>query len=173
MILSGIVAVGHNGELGRSGSLPWPRLDRDMARFASLTAGRPVLMGRRTWESLPARPLPGRMNLILSRGLRFADGWDNAWTVPSLDAALTMADVFGDGEAFVIGGASVFREAAPLLDRLYLTLVCGDFPGADTFFPQEAVAEGWSVRVEGVHPDERPYPLTFLVYERNGREATA
>lgn len=130
-----IAAVARNGVIGRGGALPW-RLGADMAHFRDLTRGCPVVMGRRTWDSLSPRyrPLPGRANIVVSRRA----GWaaDGAQAAPSLPAALRLAQLRLDASrrVFVIGGAQLYREAMPLADALELTEVQADVDG-DTHFP--------------------------------------
>lgn len=137
MALNIIAAIGRNRELGKKGRLLWKLAD-DMRYFRVVTLGKPVIMGRKTFESI-GRPLPGRQNIVITRSLTFqAPG---AIVVGSLDQALsTAASVLsqtGAKDAFVIGGAEVYREALPLADRLYLTLIDAKDFGADTFFPAE------------------------------------
>jgi dihydrofolate reductase len=129
--LSLIAGVARNGGIGRGNEL-LARLPEDMARFKALTMGHPVIMGRKTWESLPTkfRPLPGRRNIVLSRdsGLQL----DGAERFASLkDALAACADA---AQIFVIGGAQSFAEALPIADRLELTEFDADFE-ADVFFP--------------------------------------
>lgn len=113
-----IASVGINGELGRDGDLCW-HIREDLRHFKELTMGHPVIMGRKTWESLPRRPLPGRENIVVSsRG-------------KSLEEALAQ----GGPDAFIIGGASVYEQALPFADRLELTRIMASDPLADTFFP--------------------------------------
>jgi dihydrofolate reductase len=119
-----VVAVAKNGVIGRDGDLPW-RLSSDMKRFKAATMGKPVLMGRKTWDSLPRKPLPGRQNLILTRDADFkADG---AWVYTDLDAMLAaaraMAEAAGVKEACVIGGAQLYNAVLPQADRIILTEV--------------------------------------------------
>lgn len=119
-----VVAVAKNGVIGRDGGLPW-RLSSDMKRFKAATMGKPVLMGRKTWDSLPRKPLPGRQNLILTRDADFkADG---AWVYTDLDAMLAaaraMAEAAGVEEACVIGGAQLYNAVLPQADRIILTEV--------------------------------------------------
>jgi dihydrofolate reductase len=129
--LSLIVARGRNGVIGSAGALPW-RLGSDMARFKATTMGKPVLMGRKTWESFPRRPLPGRANIVLSRDASFrADG---GWTFSALPAALAAARAMGHGEVCVIGGAEIYRATLAHADRLYLTEVDAA-PEGDAVFP--------------------------------------
>lgn len=121
-----IVAVARNGTIGRDNALPW-RLPEDLRRFKSLTMGHAMIMGRRTWESL-GRPLPGRRHVVVTRDRGYrAEGVE---VVHSLPEALAAA---GD-DAYVIGGADLYAQALPLVDRLELTEIDADVPG-DAFFP--------------------------------------
>ncbi|MDY0331148.1 MAG: dihydrofolate reductase [Thiomonas sp.] len=123
-----IAAVARNGVIGKEGGMPW-HLPADLQHFKRLTLGHPMLMGRRTWESL-GRPLPGRRHIVISR----QPGWQapGAEQADSLQAALQR--VAGDALAFVIGGAQLYAQALPLADRLELTEIDQDFEG-DTRFP--------------------------------------
>ena len=129
-----IAAMGKNRELGLRGKLPW-RIPDDMQRFKTLTMGNSVIMGRKTWESIPEkfRPLPGRTNIVITRQTNYeAKG---AIVTDSLESArAAAARALGSDEIFVIGGGEIYREALPFTDRLYLTLV-DDTTEADTFFP--------------------------------------
>ncbi len=124
-----IAAVGRNRELGLGGKLLW-HIPDDMRRFKELTTGHPVIMGRKTWESLPQkfRPLPGRTNIVVTRQTGYEAA--GATVVDSLEAARAK----GAGEVFVIGGGELYAAALPFANRLYLTLVDAD-TDADTFFP--------------------------------------
>jgi dihydrofolate reductase len=130
-----IAAVARNGVIGRGGVLPW-HLAADMQHFRELTRECPVMMGRRTWDSLSPRykPLPGRINIVVSRRA----GWtaEGAQAAPSLQAALRLAQMRLNAtrRVFVIGGAQLYREALPLADVLELTEVQADVAG-DTQFP--------------------------------------
>lgn len=116
MGLSLIVAVADNGVIGANGRLPW-HLPDDLKRFKALTLGKPVIMGRKTWESLPRRPLPGRQNIVVSRQRDYdAPG---ARVVPDFESALWAAAAVE--EIFVIGGAELYRIALASADRLYVT----------------------------------------------------
>lgn len=119
-----VVAVAKNGVIGRDGALPW-RLSSDMKRFKAATMGKPVLMGRKTWESLPNKPLTGRANLVLSRDPNFvAEGaWLYTDLAAMLAAARAMAQASGTEEACVIGGAQIYEATLPLADRIVLTEV--------------------------------------------------
>jgi dihydrofolate reductase len=119
-----VVAIARNGIIGRNGALPW-RLSSDMKRFKAATIGKPVLMGRKTWESLPKRPLVGRPNLVLTRD-RAMDA-EGAWVFTDLAAMLAagraMAETSGADEICVIGGAQLYEATLPQADRILLTEV--------------------------------------------------
>jgi dihydrofolate reductase len=165
----GPVARARNGVIGREGQLPW-RLRTDLRRFRTLTLGKPVIMGRKTWLSLPrgARPLPGRLNLVLSRDPAFeADGavvcddFTEAWEIAKEQAAED-----GKDEVCVIGGADLFALARPKARRVYLTEVEGE-PAGDVVMPPFDES-GWvETRREVVPsgPDDE-YQTVFRVLER-------
>jgi dihydrofolate reductase len=127
-----IAAVARNGAIGKAGALLWHEPE-DQKHFRRVTMGCPVIMGRKTWDSLPERfrPLPGRRNVVITRNADWhANGAD---TVPSLDAALAL--LAGAPKAFVIGGAEIYALALPLADELVLTEIDAELDG-DTFFPR-------------------------------------
>ena len=130
-----VVAVSKNGVIGRAGKLPW-RLASDVKFFKKITMGKPIVMGRKTWESLPRRPLPGRDNIVLTRDRTYrAEG---AIVVTGVEAALAEAKArarsAGAGEIAVIGGAEIYQLFLPLAHRIYLTVVDLNVEG-DTRFP--------------------------------------
>lgn len=129
-----IAAVGPELELGRGGDLVW-HISADLRRFKRLTLGHPVIMGRKTWESLPKRPLPGRLNIVLSRSMDRAGMPEGAVAVSSLEEATALC---AEGEMpFVIGGADVYRQSLPLATELHLTHVDAGAPeGVDAWFPE-------------------------------------
>lgn len=162
-----VVARGANGVIGREGDLPW-RLRSDLQRFKAITIGKPCIMGRKTWESLPLKPLPGRLNLVLSRDLSFeAQG---AVVVSSLDEALSMAreQAADDGvdEICVIGGAGLFEAALPRARRLYITEVEAS-PEGDVRFP-ELDETAWTEVSREPHPagEKDNHAHAFRVLER-------
>lgn len=122
--LTFVVAVARNGVIGREGALPW-RLKSDMARFKAATMGKPVLMGRKTWESLPRRPLAGRPNLVLTRDANFTapDAWVYTDVAAFVAAGRAMAEAAGVGEVCVIGGAQLYEALLPEAERIVLTEV--------------------------------------------------
>jgi dihydrofolate reductase len=160
--LSLIVALDGNGLIGRGGDLPW-RLPADLKHFKRITLGKPVIMGRKTAESL-GRPLPGRDNLVLTRnpGWR-AGGFHVCAGMEDLVAAVGSAP-----EAMVIGGADIYRLLLPRTSRAYVTLVDGIFSG-DTWFPEWPL-RGWreTRREERPSDDANPWGMVFLEYERLG-----
>ena len=163
MRLSLIAALARDGGIGKDGGLLF-RLRSDLEQFKRRTLGAPVIMGRKTWESLPRRPLPGRLNVVLSRRTGYrAEG---ARVAPDLEAALALARASGAAEAFVIGGEAVYAAALPRADRLVLTHVDAA-AGADAFFPAFDAA-AWRVVEEAAYAasarDEHPFFVR--VYER-------
>jgi dihydrofolate reductase len=167
----GPLARARNGVIGRGGGLPW-RLKSDLAIFRRVTLGKPIIMGRKTWESLPHRPLPGRINIVLTRDGSYADEpiAKGALICERFDEAVQIAreqaDEDGVGEVCVIGGADVFALALPKARRLYLTEVDADVEG-DAFMPPIDEAD-WREVSREAHPagphDE--YPFTFRVLDR-------
>jgi dihydrofolate reductase len=159
-VISLVVAMARNRVIGHQNALPW-RLSEDLKRFKAMTLGKPILMGRRTFESI-GKPLPGRRNLVLTRDA----GWraDGVEAVRSVGEALTL--IQGSPELAVIGGADIYRLTLPYAHRIYLTQVEADVAG-DTLFP-ELDATQWRETRAGAHPaDERnQYPTTFLVLDR-------
>ena len=163
----GPVARARNGVIGREGGLPW-RLGADLRRFRALTLGKPVIMGRKTWDSIPRRPLPGRLNIVLSRQPEFeaagAVVCDNF--AEALEMAREQAAEDGQDEICVIGGADLFALALPRAKRIYLTEVEGE-PEGDLLMPAPDET-GWrevSREVCAAGPDDE-YPTVFRVLER-------
>lgn len=159
-----IVAVGRGGVIGAEGGLPW-RIPEDLQRFKQLTMGKPVVMGRRTFESL-AKALPGRRNIVLTRDL--------GWSAPDVDvahdpeSALWIADADAEGsDIAVIGGAEIYALFEPLADRVELTEVHGDYPG-DTFV-KPLDPQRWEETARRMRPamGERPaFDFVTLVRRR-------
>jgi dihydrofolate reductase len=155
-----VVAAARNGVIGRGGSLPW-HLPEDLRHFKRLTLGHPILMGRRTWDSL-GRPLPGRQNLVLTRDPGFRPA--GATAVGSLAEAAAAA---GPGETLmVIGGAELYRLCLPSARVLHLTEVDADIEG-DVRFPEWRRAE-WLERAREPRPADarHAYPYAFVTLER-------
>jgi len=159
--ISLVAAIARGGVIGREGTLPW-RIPEDMVRFRALTMGHPVVMGRRTWDSLPVRfrPLPGRRNVVVTRNVMWAG--DGAERAGSLEDAL---ELLGDvRRVFVIGGAELFAQALPLAQELLLTEIDAEFEG-DTFFPEwERAAFEETSRTE--HVTDAGIRYSFVTYSR-------
>jgi dihydrofolate reductase len=165
-------AVAENGVIGREGGLPW-RLSSDLKRFKATTMGNPIVMGRKTWESFPKKPLPGRLNIVISRDPAYrAEG---AEVVTSLKDALTLATakgrcMAGAEEICIIGGGEIYRQAIGMADRLKLTHVLADIDG-DTLFPAIDPDVWGVVSAEDVPAGEKDSHATrYTVYERHGGE---
>jgi dihydrofolate reductase len=158
--ISLIVALDRNFAIGRDGAMPW-HLPDDLKRFKALTLGKPVLMGRKTALAI-GRELPGRANLVMTRGDRapFAE----QRVVHSLDEAIAFA---GDAELAVIGGGEVFTLALPRATRMHLTWVHAEIAGADTFFPRFEPGE-WNetARIEHAADARHEYVFAFVDYAR-------
>lgn len=136
-----IVALGRNNEIGCENRLLWP-IREDLKHFKAVTMGRPVIMGRKTWESLPKKPLPGRLNVVVSSNPAYeAEG---ASVAASLAGALALARRESRETPVVIGGGRLYAEALPLCTRLHLTLVDAEALQADTWFPAINPAD-WNV----------------------------
>ena len=152
-----ILARAENGVIGRNGKLPW-HLPADLKRFKALTMGKPMIMGRKTFESFPA-PLPGRRHIVLTRDARWSAA--GAEVAHSVDAALALA---GDGEVAVIGGAEVFELFEPLADRVELTEVHAS-PDGDAVVPPLSC---WRQIGREDHPAEGERPAySFVTLERS------
>ena len=158
--LSLIVALDRNRMIGHEGNLPW-HLPDDLKWFRRCTVGKPIVMGRRTWESI-GRALPERPNIVISTRAGFeAPG---ATVVPSLEGALDVARDYP--EVMIIGGGVLFAATLNLADRLYLTVVHGEYPG-DTFFPAFEIGEWREAFREDREADDRhDCAYSFLILER-------
>lgn len=159
--LSIIAAMAENRVIGRDNALPW-RLPADLAHFKRLTMGKPVVMGRRTWESLPGL-LPHRPHVVITRDRDYVA--DGASVVHGIDDAIALV---GDvDEVMIIGGAQLYRQTLPLASRMYLTLVHDAVEG-DTLFPEFSPDDWREVAREAHEADERnPHDYTFLTLERS------
>jgi dihydrofolate reductase len=146
-----ILAAADNGVIGKNGAIPWHITD-DLKRFKALTLGKRVVMGRKTWDSLPRKPLPGRDNVVVTRDA----GWRADGAMAVTDLALALAD-----DAMVIGGAELYRAALPLATRIELTQVHGAFDGDAVF---EFDRAGWKETAREHHttPDGLDYSYVTL-----------
>ena len=161
MTLSIIVAVASDGAIGRANDLLW-HLPADLKRFKELTTGHTILMGRKTFESLPRGSLPNRRNIIISRSLPAQPG---AEVYPTIQQALEACA--SDEEVFIIGGGEIYRQLLPNTEQIYLTRVQASFPDAEVFFPELDSTE-WIEEAREVYPrDERnEYDTELLLLRR-------
>ncbi len=162
-MISFVVAMDENGVIGADGRIPW-RLPDDMQWFRDVTMGKPVIMGRKTYESIPPRfrPLPGRHNIVVTRQVGYAA--PGATVVHGIKEALRAT---GNVDEIIIGGGGeLYRRLLPQADRLYLTLVDGRFTG-DATFPPLDYAE-WQEEFRQHHPADarHPHPFTWLILQR-------
>ena len=157
-----IVAIADNNAIGRNNELLW-HISEDLRFFRRTTLGSPVIMGRKTFGSI-GRALPGRVNIVVSRG--FSTG-EEVEVVGSLEAAFAVAEDTNLEKCFVIGGGQIYAQALPLADRLVVTHVHTVIEDADTFFPQVKDDE-WEIVKEGemMHDEENDIDYQFLVYKR-------
>lgn len=164
--ISLLAALDRNRAIGRGNALPW-HLPDDFRRFKALTMGKPILMGRRTAESL-GRALPGRRNVVLTRGGRVP--FEGMEAVASLDAAVALAAADRAGELCVIGGAQVYALALPRATAMHLTHVDAAVADADTHFPPFDAGD-WEIVSRAAHPadDRHAYAFEFVDYRRAAR----
>ncbi len=161
MPLTIIAAMSENRVIGRHGNLPW-RLPDDFKRFKRLTRGHHVIMGRKTFESLPGGALTDRVNLVITRQAGYAA--DGAIVMPSLEAALARAA--GDDQPFILGGGEIYIQSLPLVERLELTIVHLSVEG-DTYFPDINFDEWLLVHEERHEADDRhAHPFSYRTYDR-------
>jgi len=160
MTISLIVAVARNRVIGREGDLPW-HLPADLKRFKALTMGHHLVVGRKTWEEV-GKPLPGRVMVVVTRDPGYRP--EGVIVVHSLEQALEVAR--GDDEVFIAGGGEIYRQALPLVDRMYVTRIHAEVVG-DTTFPEVDLNRWRLVEREDHEVDERhEHPFSFEVYER-------
>lgn len=166
MKLALIWAMSRNRTIGRNNALPW-HLPEDLKYFKRVTMGKPIIMGRKTWESI-GRPLPGRTNIVITKDSSYrAEG---VRCVGSLDEAITLAEnialIDGVDEAVIIGGAQIYALALPKAQRLYMTQVHAEVEG-DAFFPQFDLTQ-WEERGREDHgaSGPNPYDYSFVVLDR-------
>lgn len=167
MKLSLIVATAHNNVIGRNNELPW-HLPQDLKYFKSLTLGKPIIMGRKTFESI-GKPLPGRTNIVVTRQKNW--NFAGALVAESVEEALEIGQQFRAeqnslaDEMMVIGGAEIYRHALAIADRVYLTKIDVNIEGGDAFFP-ELSPEQWKLISELPGDNDATLKHMFLIYER-------
>ncbi|WP_039758168.1 dihydrofolate reductase [Bartonella queenslandensis] len=161
-----IVAVAENGVIGREGAMPW-HLSTDLQRFKALTLGKPIIMGRKTWDSI-GRPLPGRTNIVITRDCTFSA--EGAVVAHSLSQACSLAKSVASQndveEIFIIGGGEIFQQGFSLADKIFLTEVLASIEG-DCFFPIFDKEKWTIVQTQDIPKgDKDSHPTRFVVYER-------
>ena len=163
MILSLIVAADENNVIGKNNTIPW-HLPDDLRYFRDKTRGHPVIMGRKTYESI-GKPLPHRLNIIVTRNPDFHV--DGCAVVSSLHDGIEIAKRENSDEVFVIGGQQIYDIALPIADRLYLTRVHTHLESGDAFFPEIPFDE-WEETSRLEHPTDEThlFPFSFIVYDR-------
>lgn len=161
MRISAIVAMSENGVIGRDNTLPW-RLPADLQHFKKITMGKPIIMGRKTYESI-GRPLPGRCNIVVTRDIHFqAPGCVVVNTIEAAFAAVPS----GSDEVFIIGGAELYQAMLPRLQQLYVTVVHAVVQG-DTYFPTIDKAIWQECECHAHQPDaQNAYAYSFVIYNR-------
>lgn len=162
MILSLLVAASENNVIGKNNQLPW-HLPNDLKYFKNLTWGMPILMGRKTFESI-GKPLPGRKSIVITRNTNWQhEGVD---VVHSIEDAIQKAESFGVKEIFVIGGAEIFKTSLQKANRIYLTRIHHNFDG-DVYFPELSEQDWQLTSSRFVEADEKnAYDHTYQVWER-------
>lgn len=161
-MLSIIVAIAKNNAIGKAGGLLC-HLPNDLLHFKQITSNHTVIMGERTFLSLPKRPLPNRRNIVLTDNPLFeAEGVERAFSIEQVRSLIS-----SDEEAFIIGGGMVYRQFMPLADKLYITHIHHSWEDADTFFPAILPSE-WKVVAQEDHTpdDNNPYNYSFVEYIR-------
>ena len=165
MILSVIVAMAQNRVIGLNNQMPW-HLPADLAWFKKNTLNKPVIMGRKTFESI-GRPLPNRHNIVISRQIESSDNKiSNVSWVKSIDEAISLAQKQQPDEVFIIGGGNIYKQVLPLIDRLYLTHIDAELQG-DTYFPDYLPGQWQVIYQEDHQADEKnSYPYQFKILQR-------
>jgi len=163
--ISIIVAMDGNNAIGKNNNL-LTYLPNDLKYFKSVTQGHTVIMGRKTFESLPNGALPNRRNIVISRNISYQA--EKIELVSSIQDAISITDT--EEEVFIIGGGSIYREALPIAAKLYITYIHHLFEGADTFFPVIDKNEWEEVsRTKNLADDKNKYDYDFVVYERKNK----
>jgi dihydrofolate reductase len=166
MILSVVVAASIENAIGKDNQLLW-KLPNDLKFFKNLTWGMPILMGRKTFESIGSKALPGRMNIVLTRQSSLIQGSQLLVAAESMEHAMALAEKSGYKELFVIGGSELYRQIIPEADNIYLTRVDGKFPDADTYIDAIDQTKFQLVSTEEMPKDEKhQYAYRFETWQR-------
>ena len=158
--ISLIYARAANGVIGKNNAMPW-HLPEDLAHFKQLTQGWPVIMGRKTWDSLPPRfrPLPGRTNVVITR----QTGWNEAGAQPACSLANALAQCSESEQVWIIGGAQIYALAEPLADCIEVTEIAQKFDG-DAFAPP--LSGAWRETAREAHVSSQGLPFSFVRFEK-------
>lgn len=164
MRLSIIVAVSENGVIGSDGDMPWKKLPSDLKYFKEKTTGHWCLLGRKTYEALGNKVLPGRKFIIITRDHQFISS--DSMVVHTLSDAITHPEIQQEEEVFVLGGGEIYRQILPYCHYIYLTRIHAGFEG-DTYFEEPDLSNWFILSSDDRKADEKnPYDHTFLIYER-------
>ena len=160
--IAAIVATDQRGAIGAGGNLLC-HMPADMKHFREMTMGHSIVMGRKTFESFPKRPLPGRQNIVITRKRSYRP--EGATVAHSIKSAIKFANM--EGDVFIIGGEQIYRQAFDLVETLYLTIIHHTFDNADTFFPA-IVHDEWEETSHADFPadEKNPYPFSFITLKR-------
>lgn len=160
-MINAIAAIAkENRVIGNKGQIPW-HIPEDFAHFKNKTMGHPIIMGRKTFETFP-KPLPGRTHIVITRDITYKAP-EGVFVCDSIEKAIELAkEKEGGDEIFIIGGGRIYNEALPFTDRLYLTLVDGNFEG-DTFFPDYS---SFNKKIEETPSSNEKNSFTFVTLER-------
>lgn len=166
MIVSIVVAAAEDHAIGEGNALLW-KLPNDMKFFKNTTWGMPVVMGRKTFESMGSKPLNGRLNIVISRQDNWTPPQDGLVFAKSLEHAIELAKTADCKEVFVIGGGEIYRQVMPITEKIYLTRVHTNFPNADTFFePINKEAFHLVDETPMQKDDKHAFAYTFQIWER-------
>ena len=163
-MISAIVAMDENNGIGFNGQL-LEKIPEDLRRFKLLTQEKIVVMGRKTWESLPKKPLPNRLNIIISNKIKIIDTFTISMSIEEIKSRLEYASKDQDEEWFIIGGGQIYNELLPFCDRIYITKIYKKYENVDTYFPN-IDEQKWNI----VHQSEiltyNNLQYQFLTYDR-------
>ncbi|MFY7839631.1 MAG: dihydrofolate reductase [Lacibacter sp.] len=163
MLISLIVAASSNNAIGKDNQLLW-HLPTDLKFFKNTTWALPVIMGRKTFDSVGGKPLQGRTNIIISRQQGLTSGYDNVWFASSLEDAIAQAKKLETKEIMIAGGANIYKQALPIANRIYLTRVHANIEAADAFFPSFDVNE-WNLSKNSDFNADEKHAYSFSIQE--------
>ena len=166
MIISLVVALAKDNAIGANNKLLW-HLPNDLKFFKNLTWGMPIIMGRKTFVSIAGKPLPGRINIVITRDKSSLPAQENLWVVSSVEEAIEKASETDCNEAFIIGGGEIYNQSISIADKIYLTRVDGNFMEATVFFPKLDEADFKLIDSVTMHKDEKHlFGYSFETWEK-------